>query len=356
MAAAKTSQGDEVWKKMELGLIPDEELRRLIKIEVEKRIKWFTKPTEQEQLAQLLDVVKSLRGMPIGSDDDEAHNSKFYDTPRSFDILIAGRTIKETSGLYTDPTITMDEAAEKMMDLYCERADIKDGQTVLDLGCGCGPLVLHIAKKYKNCKVTGVTNIPSQKDFILEQCKIRNLSNVEIIIADFLEKDIEATYDRVFLISVIEHFKNFGLVLREISKWVKDDGGLLFLEHLCHKRFAFHAAPIDEDDWFGKYILPTGTLPSANTLLYFQDDITVVDHWVLNGLTTFGLTKEECLKNLDNNMEEIKYEFKSYYGIGEEETLKKINWWRVLFIIWEEMFKYNNGEDYMVAHLLFKKK
>lgn len=37
---------------------------------------------------------------------------------------------------FVDESTTMDEAETAMLDLYCERAEIKDGQSVLDLGCG----------------------------------------------------------------------------------------------------------------------------------------------------------------------------------------------------------------------------
>ncbi|KAI3975852.1 hypothetical protein MKX01_030697 [Papaver californicum] len=81
--ATKISQQDDLWKNMELGLIPDEEVRRLMKIGIEKRIKWGTKPTQQEQLAQLLDFTKSLRGMKMATEIETLENHKIYETPHS---------------------------------------------------------------------------------------------------------------------------------------------------------------------------------------------------------------------------------------------------------------------------------
>ncbi|KAI3906437.1 hypothetical protein MKX01_029052 [Papaver californicum] len=372
MEATKISQGDDLWKNMELGLIPDEEVRRLMKIGIEKRIRWGTRSTQQEQFAQLIDFTKApliiyfvyvvvvvvditLRGMKMATEIDTL-DSKVYETPNSFQQIMSGTYLKESSGLFTDLTTTMDEASIKMMDLYCERADIKDGQTVLDLGCGPGPLVLYIAKKYKNCKITGVTNALSQKEYILEQSKKLNLSNVEIILADVTSLDMESKFDRVFVIGLIEHMKTFELFFRKISKWMKDDG-LLFLEHFCHKSFSYDGELLSEDDWYGKNFFPLGSLliPSATCLLYFQDDVAVVDHWILSG-NHFARTNEEMLKGIDGKIEEIKDIFMSFYGINKQEALKLINWWRLFCITGAELFKYNNGEEWLISQLLFKKK
>ncbi|KAI3862748.1 hypothetical protein MKW92_043791 [Papaver armeniacum] len=355
MEETKISQKNDLWTNMELGLIPDEEVRRLMKIEIEKRIEWGTKPTQQQQLAQLLDFTKSLRGMKMATELEKL-DSKLYETPHSFNQILSGSTLKESSGLYTDVTTTMDEASIKMMDLYCERANIKDGQTILDLGCGPGPLVFHISKKYKNCKITGVTNALSQKEYILEQCQKLGLSNVEIILADVTSLNMETTFDRVFVIGLIEHMKNFELFLRKISNWMKDDG-LLFLEHFCHKSFSYHGEPLSEDDWYAKNFFLPGTLliPSATCLLYFQEDVTVLDHWFLSG-NHFARTNEEMLKGIDGKIEEIKDIFISFYGFNEAEAVKLINWWRLFCITGAEMFGYNNGEEWFISQLLFKKK
>lgn len=57
-----------------------------------------------------------------------------------------------------------------MLELYCEKSQLKDGHAVLDVGCGWGSLSLYIANKYRNCKVTGICNSTTQKAFIEKQC------------------------------------------------------------------------------------------------------------------------------------------------------------------------------------------
>ncbi|KAK9081471.1 hypothetical protein Syun_030795 [Stephania yunnanensis] len=172
------------------------------------------------------------------------------------------------------------------MDLYCERSQIKDGHRVLDLGCGQGALTMHIARKYKNCHVTGVTNSVAQKELI-EEASVQ---------------------------------------------------------------------PIDEDDWYTEYVFPAGTMiiPSTNLLLYFQDDVTVINHWLVNG-KHYSRTHEMWLKNMYDNAKTIKEIMVSFTG-GEEAAEKQMNYWRGFALSGMELFGYGNGEEWMASHVLFKNK
>ncbi|KAJ4709015.1 (S)-coclaurine N-methyltransferase-like [Melia azedarach] len=239
-----------------------------------------------------------------------------------------------------------------MLELYCERAQLKDGHTVLDAGCGWGSLSLYIAQKYSTCKITGICNSKTQKTFIDEQCQALGLQNVEIIVADISTFEIEASYDRIFSIGMFEHMKNYRKLLKKISKWMKEDG-ILFVEYFCHKTFAYHFEKTNEDDWITNYFFTGGTMPSANLLLYFQDDVSVVDHWLVNG-KHYAQTSEEWLKRMDKNLASIKPIIESTYG--KDQAVKWTVYWRTFFIAVAELCAYNNGDEWMVAHFLFKKK
>lgn len=67
--------------------------------------------------------------------------------------------------------MTLDDAEEAMLELYCERSQMKDGLTVLDVGCGWGSLSIYIAKKYGNSRVSGICNSTTQKAYIEERCR-----------------------------------------------------------------------------------------------------------------------------------------------------------------------------------------
>jgi cyclopropane fatty-acyl-phospholipid synthase-like methyltransferase len=76
---------------------------------------------------------------------------------------------------FSDKSNTLEDAEVAMLELYCERSQLKDGHSVLDVGCGWGSLSLYIAQKYSNCKVTGICNSTTQKAYIDQQCRYATL-------------------------------------------------------------------------------------------------------------------------------------------------------------------------------------
>lgn len=76
-----------------------------------------------------------------------------------------------SSCYFLDNSNTLDDAEDQMLEMYCTRAQIKDGHSILDVGCGWGSFSLYIAKKYKNCNITGICNSATQKVHIEERCR-----------------------------------------------------------------------------------------------------------------------------------------------------------------------------------------
>ncbi|KAJ4709012.1 (S)-coclaurine N-methyltransferase-like [Melia azedarach] len=336
---------------LERNLLPDAVTRRLSRLLLAGRLRSGYKPSSELQLSDLLQFVHSLREMPIAI-KTEKPKTQHYELPTSFFKLVLGKHLKYSCCYFSDTSKTLEDAEKAMLQLCCERAQLKDGNTVLDVGCGWGSLSLYIAQKYSNCKITGICNSKTQKTFIDEQCRAHGLQNVEIIVADISTFEIEASYDRIFSIGMFEHMKNYGDLLRKISKWMKQDS-LLFVHYFCHKTFAYHFEETNEDDWITKYFFAGGTMPSANLLLYFPDDVSVVDHWLVNG-KHYAQTSEEWLKRMDKNLASIKPIMESTYG--KDQAVKWTVYWRTFFIAVAELFGYNNGDEWMVAHFLFKKK
>ena len=56
-----------------------------------------------------------------------------------------------------------------MLELSCERAELKDGQNILELGCGWGSLTCFMASQYPNSQITAVSNSKDQKEHILKR-------------------------------------------------------------------------------------------------------------------------------------------------------------------------------------------
>lgn len=336
---------------LERKLLPDIVTRTLTRFLLATRVRSTHKSFSELHLSDLLQFAHSLQDMPIAI-NTEKPKSQHYELPTAFFRMVLGNNLKYSCCYFSSASMTLDDAEEAMLKLYCERSNLKDGHTVLDVGCGWGSLALYIAKKYTNCRVTGICNSTTQKAYIEEKCRDLQLQNLDIIVADISTFEMEASYDRIFSIEMFEHMKNYKELLKKISKWMKEDS-LLFVHHFCHKAFAYHFEDINDDDWITRYFFTGGTMPSANLLLYFQDDVTVINHWLVNG-KHYSKTSEEWLKRMDHRMTLIKPIMESTYGTNS--AIKWIAYWRTFFIAVAELFGYNNGEEWMVAHFLFRKK
>lgn len=60
--------------------------------------------------------------------------------------------------MYKEGSEGLNDAEEKMLAVTCERARLKDGMDILELGCGWGSLTLWMAEHYPNSRITAVSN------------------------------------------------------------------------------------------------------------------------------------------------------------------------------------------------------
>ncbi|OVA04498.1 Mycolic acid cyclopropane synthase [Macleaya cordata] len=155
---------------LERNLLPDVVIRKLTKMLLASRLRLGYKPSSELQLSDLLQFAHSLEEMPIAIKTDKP-KTQHYELPTSFFKFVLGKYMKYSCCYFSDKSKTLEDAEQAMLKLYCERAQIKDGHTVLDIGCGWGSFSLYIAQKYSNCKITGICNSATQKAHIEEQCR-----------------------------------------------------------------------------------------------------------------------------------------------------------------------------------------
>jgi cyclopropane-fatty-acyl-phospholipid synthase len=95
-----------------------------------------------------------------------------------------------------------------------------------------------------------------------------------------------------------------------------------------------------------------GQMPSDDLFLYFQDDLSVREHWVVSGLH-YQKTAEAWLARMDQRRPEILSLFADVYGA--DQALRWFVRWRLFFIACAESWGFRGGEEWLVSHYLFRK-
>ena len=336
---------------LEKNLIPDFLIRIKIRQLLQERLRDENKGSEEENKKHLLNLVEELIISPIAVETKSA-NEQHYEVPTEFYKLVLGKHLKYSSCFYKEGVTDLDIAERDMLELTCERAELKNGMDILELGCGWGSLSLFMAEKFPNSNITAVSNSKTQKIFIDGETKKRNISNLTIITADMNSFSIEKKFDRVVSIEMFEHMRNYKELMMRISSWLKENGKL-FVHIFTHKTFAYKFEEKDESDWMSKYFFTGGIMPSNDLLFYFNEHLIKEYFWIANGIH-YSKTSEAWLKNMDENKNEIISIFEKPYG--KENAMKWFVYWRIFFMSCAELWGFNNGNEWMVCHYLFKKK
>jgi len=308
---------------------------------------------------------EELKKLPIALFTADA-NEQHYQVETNFFDLALGARKKYSSGLWEDSAAIsqasgplLEESEDRMLSLYIERAQIKDGMNILDLGCGWGSVSLFLAERFPNAKITGVSNSKTQRAYIMDQAKKRGLANVEIKtmnvagpdFAAFL-KEREGQLDRVISIEMFEHMKNYQSLLKLLSGALKDDGKL-FVHIFCHKHTSYDFEEDDLNAWMTKHFFKGGTMPSQFLLQEFQDDLAVQQRWNVNG-RHYQLTLEGWLQRIDANKNALLDVFGA--AADPQQAALQVRRWRIFCIACAEFFAFRGGSEFFVTHLLFGKR
>lgn len=246
----------------------------------------------------------------------------------------------------------MAEAEAASLEITCERADLADGQDVLELGCGWGSLSLWMAERFHNSRITAVSNSAPQRRFIETEAASRGLTNLRVITADINQFATDPhRFDRVVSVEMFEHMRNYERLLERIASWLRPDGKL-FVHHFCHRQFAYPFETDGDTNWMGRCFFTGGLMPSENMLSHFNRHMTVIEQWRWDG-THYQRTSEAWLANLDAHRLEVLPILEATYG--PEAAQRWFHRWRLFFLAVAELFGYANGTEWFVSHSLLQR-
>ena len=173
----------------------------------------------------------------IAEHTDEA-NAQHYEVPAAFFALVLGPNRKYSSCFYKEPASTLQEAEEEALRQTVEHADLADGQSILELGCGWGSLSLWMARQFPHAQIIAVSNSHSQREYIESEAAQRGLTNLRVVTPDMNVFEPEAQFDRIVSVEMFEHMTNWRELLTRVRVWLKPDGRF-FMHVFTHRSGAY---------------------------------------------------------------------------------------------------------------------
>jgi len=291
---------------------------------------------------------EQLGHSPIAIDTDAA-NAQHYELPADFFRLCLGPRLKYSACYYPTGDETLAEAEDAMLALYGERAQLADGQSILELGCGWGSLTLWMAERYPGALITAVSNSHGQRQYIETQCRARGLFNVRVLTCDAnaLRLDV-SQFDRCVSVEMFEHMRNYQQLMQRIATWLKP-GGKLFVHIFAHRTAMYPFLTDGESNWLGRHFFTGGLMPAADTLLWFQKDLAIEERWMVDG-THYQRTADHWLARQDAQPDQVMSVLAGSYGAQAPLWFQR---WRMFWMSCSELFGYANGQEWCVAHYRF---
>ncbi|KAG6869105.1 hypothetical protein C0993_001670 [Termitomyces sp. T159_Od127] len=152
---------------LDKGLVPDFIIRRVIRALLRERLREIDQGSFEANHTAKMHWIEQVRARDKIADVPEKANEQHYEVPTKFILLTLGPHAKYSSCLYSTGKETLAQAEVAMMESYCEKAKLKDGQDILDLGCGWGSLSLYLAEVYQEAVSLQLLFTPSNRNIQL---------------------------------------------------------------------------------------------------------------------------------------------------------------------------------------------
>ncbi|KAI9646954.1 hypothetical protein NHQ30_004954 [Ciborinia camelliae] len=179
------------------GYLPNAVIRLGIRRQLRERIELIKSTSLEEAYERKMSYVDLLRSRPIAIETDAA-NEQHYEVGTGVLAACLGPRMKYSCCLYPKGSETLGQAEVEMLEMYVRKAGLKDGMSILDLGCGWGSGALYFAEVLPNSKITAFSNSKTQKLYIDEKAKVKGFKNLTVITGNVVDYEFEKeSFDRV---------------------------------------------------------------------------------------------------------------------------------------------------------------
>ena len=240
-----------------------------------------------------------------------------YDLGNEFYSHWLDNSMSYSSALFTDFGEELEVGQNRKYQRLAKALKLKEGDQVLEIGCGWGGFAEIAAKEYK-CNVVGITLSNEQAKFAQRRMQENQLSKlVDIRIEDY--RDVQGSFDKIVSIEMFEavgeeHWRNYFETIKTRLK----PGGLAGIQSITIANEFFETYK-RRPDFIQKYIFPGGILPSEDKLnnAVSSAGLKILDDYY------FGKSYAETLRRWQSTFEQKWDDLKN---LGFDEKFQKM--WR----------------------------
>ena len=225
-----------------------------------------------------------------------------YDLGNDFYKLWLDESMTYSCAYFETPEDALEEAQAQKHDHICRKLRLQPGETLIDIGCGWGGMLIHAAQHYG---VRGVGCTLSDLQVIHAQEHIRELGledRIEVRNQDY--RKLKGTFDKFVSIGMFEHVGRRYIpgFMRKVRGLLKPGGtGLLHTIGIEHVKWS--------GGWVNKYIFPGGYLPQLGEISNSLGDVELTVHDVENLRFHYALTLEEWARRYEEHAGEVEAMF-----------------------------------------------
>ncbi len=235
-----------------------------------------------------------------------------YDISNRFFKLFLDPQMVYASAYFKDKNMKLADAQKAKLDLICKKLRLKEGERLLDIGCGWGALVCHAAQNY-GVKAHGVTLSKAQYDYAIKKVHRLGLEDkVTIEFRDYKTLDNFASYHKITQTGIFEYvgIDNHQEYFKHIWKLLKPRG--LYLHEATTRRVTPDLNQFRKKSAYqeviNRYIFPGGELDYIGLSItnLERQGFEIVD--VESMRTHSYLTLKRWLKRLSRHKDEARVE------------------------------------------------
>lgn len=208
---------------------------------------------------------------PVRSEHDKATDaasiSYHYDLSNAFYQLWLDPDMAYSCAYFKNPDDTLEQAQQNKFEHLCRKLRLKQGDYLLDVGCGWGGLARFAAREY-GAKVFGITLSKEQLKLGRERVKAEGLQKqVDLQILDYRDLPQDGRFDKVVSVGMFEHVghANLDLYCQRLFSAVRE-GGLVMNHGITAKHLDGRPVGRGAGNFIERYVFPHGELPHVSMI------------------------------------------------------------------------------------------